>query len=311
MTAQQKIILRATTPAPFWIHNIELTNRCPFKCIMCPRTHTMTRDEGLMDFGLFQSVVDQMVYENRTRAPARMKKETVWLHHFGESLVHPNFHEFSIYARYQGLNPGFSLNPLMLTTKVIDKLIEADPATVYISLDGHDNESFEKIRGVANAYEKSKDHLMDYLGRKVAAGSKTKVILSMIYFPLNADSIEKTTDHWSSLKGIDEFLRKPFETWDGTVNEINDLNFSKPQHEARQRQLKCMKPWYKMTVNWDGTVVACCYDHDKRYVLGDVSRQPLSDIWNGPEMQELRRQFITLDVKTSPCRSCEQLYAYQ
>jgi len=311
MTAQQKITLRTVTTDPFWIDNIELTNRCPFKCIMCPRTHHMEREQGLMDFGLFQSIVDQVVYENRSRAPERLAREHVWLHHFGESLVHPEFHEFSLYARHQGMNTGFSLNPLMLTTKVIDKLIAADPTIIYVSLDGHDDETFEKIRGVPDAYEKSKEHLMEYLDRKMAAGSKTKVVLSMIYFPLNIESIQKTIDFWQNVKGIDQFLNKPYVTWDGTVDEINALNFSQPGHEGKQRQLQCLKPWQKMTVNWDGSIVACCFDHDKKYVLGDASKQSLTEIWNGPEMQELRHQFMTMNVTTSPCKSCESLFCYR
>jgi radical SAM protein with 4Fe4S-binding SPASM domain len=310
MTALRTIKLSDSSENPFWIDNIELTNRCPFKCIMCPRTHNMEREQGLMDFGLFQSIIDQVVFENRDRAPRRLAEEYVWLHHFGESLVHPDFHEFSIYASNQGLRNGFSLNPLMLTPRIIDKLIEADPAIIYISLDGHDNESFEKIRGIPDAYEKSKEHLMNYLDRKLAAGSKTYVILSMIYFPLNITSIEKTVDYWKSVKGIDQFLSKSYVTWDGSVDEINALNFVQPGTEGKKRIIGCLKPWQKMTVNWDGTVVACCFDHDKKYVLGDASTQALSEIWNGEKMKGLRQQFISKNVTTSPCKSCDKLYCY-
>ena len=42
------------------IYNLETTNHCPYKCIMCPRTYDMTRPLGHMDFELFKDIVDQL-----------------------------------------------------------------------------------------------------------------------------------------------------------------------------------------------------------------------------------------------------------
>jgi hypothetical protein len=40
----------------------------------------------------------------------------------------------------------------------------------------------------------------------------------------------------------------------------------------------CTFPFEKMTVCWDGKVTPCCYDYVKKYVLGDVHEQSLSQI---------------------------------
>ena len=45
---------RAVVGYPFGLHNIELTNRCPMRCVMCARTHGMTRAQGNMGFALFR-----------------------------------------------------------------------------------------------------------------------------------------------------------------------------------------------------------------------------------------------------------------
>jgi hypothetical protein len=48
-------------PQGFHVFNIELTNKCPMKCIMCARTHQMTRAQGIMDFELFRRMIDEYV----------------------------------------------------------------------------------------------------------------------------------------------------------------------------------------------------------------------------------------------------------
>src|SRR5262245_1267153 len=62
----------------FFIYNIELTNKCPMKCIMCARTHQMTRDQGVLDFEIFKKAIDEMLMLN----PKAAKSMPLWLHHF-------------------------------------------------------------------------------------------------------------------------------------------------------------------------------------------------------------------------------------
>src|SRR5262245_44740144 len=62
----------------FAIDNIELTNRCPMRCIMCPRTEHMTRAQGYMSFDVFKRVIDEFVTVN----PEAARTRGAFLHHF-------------------------------------------------------------------------------------------------------------------------------------------------------------------------------------------------------------------------------------
>src|SRR5450759_2212264 len=79
---------------PFVIFNFELTNRCPFKCVMCARTYNMTREHGDMTFDIFKRVIDEFIAVNASYAAAN----EVWMHGFGESTLHPHLAEFVSYA---------------------------------------------------------------------------------------------------------------------------------------------------------------------------------------------------------------------
>ena len=214
--AENRTAIVSYPPAIF---NFELTNRCPFKCIMCARSNNMTRSQGIMDFLIFKKAVDEFVGLN----PEFAKYEEIWLHGFGESLLHLEFGKFIRYAVSKGINAGLSINPLMLTENKATELLNAGPAHLLISLDGHDDESFEKMRGIRNAYSKSKQRLLTFLEKNEKAGHKIKITLSMIDFPVNAESIRKAKRFWMGVDGIDLFMTKPFTIWDGNAEDVKRL----------------------------------------------------------------------------------------
>ncbi|MFP6888555.1 MAG: radical SAM/SPASM domain-containing protein [Nitrospinota bacterium] len=291
---------------PFGVYNVELTNRCPFKCVMCPRTNNMTRETGLMDLSVYKKVIDELIVVN-PKFVAR--KKPLWLQGFGESLVHPEFDKFMSYGVEKGINIGLSLNPLMMTEKVRRRIIKASPLSLLISLDGHDDESFFKVRGIKNAYEKSKDNLLRFFEMNKENGRKIKIDLHMIGFPLNNKSYEKMKNFWGNLDGIDNFIHRNFSTWDGGANDVNSLVGRDVANEPAptKRKVTCRKPWWQMTVQWDGSVSPCCLDYNNKLVLGNVKDQTLTEIWNGPRMKELRREFLSGMVTNPLCRTCDSL----
>ncbi|MDD5090215.1 MAG: SPASM domain-containing protein [Candidatus Wallbacteria bacterium] len=54
----------------------------------------------------------------------------------------------------------------------------------------------------------------------------------------------------------------------------------------------------------DGTVTFCCRDSNLESGTGNLSAQPLSDIWEGNRMNYLRLQQLRGDFRNPPCCSC-------
>jgi len=290
---------------PFGIYNIELTNKCPMKCVMCPRTKNMTRPQGFMDYELYKRAIDELVAQNSEYINNRL----VWLHHFGESLLHPRFGDCIAYAASRGVRAALSINPVMLKDDVIDELLKSKPYLLCMSLDGHDNESFYRIRGVKKAYGKSHDHLLDFLARKVKSNSRIQVMVSMIDFDMNEESIKAQESYWKNVVGVDQFLCKDFSTWDGNAGDINALAGSgRAVGDVDKSAVACTLPWEVMTIAWNGDVLPCCYDYDAKVVLGNIGSQSLADIWNGEKLQSIRGEFIANRVTNPLCKKCEKLY---
>ncbi|MDA8092879.1 MAG: radical SAM/SPASM domain-containing protein [Betaproteobacteria bacterium] len=299
---------------PVSIMQIELTNECPFRCVMCPRTKHMTRATGRMDFHLFRKIIDELA---TIRPDYARTQPPIWLHHFGESLIHPQFGEFIRYAKSHGIPTAMSINPLMLNERISAELLDAEPQALYLSLDGHDDASFERIRGIPRAYEKSRQRLLRFLEHKVDLGVKTHMTLSVIDFVLNGDEGSsqrvKLENYWRAVPGVDEFLWKAYGTFSGEIARINELACPSEAVQIARRykdvfRVTCDFPWRRMVVTWTGSVVPCCHDYDVKMPLGDLRTQSLEEIWNGEKMLALRQELISGEIANPVCRDCEHRY---
>ena len=70
----------------------------------------------------------------------------------------------------------------------------------------------------------------------------------------------------------------------------------------------CSEVFNKLSINWDGTVSACCADYDNLMLVGDIRTDSLKDIWNGPAMNGYREIIAQNRHWTLPlCRNCYDL----
>jgi radical SAM protein with 4Fe4S-binding SPASM domain len=68
---------------------------------------------------------------------------------------------------------------------------------------------------------------------------------------------------------------------------------------------RCPQPWQRMVVARDGKVLPCCADWHREFIIGDATKQLLSEIWRGKNMERMRQ--VQRDVRLdemSPCNSC-------
>lgn len=260
------------------VFQIELTNHCPMACVMCPRTHGMTRGLGYMDEDLFCHVVREI-------SPFSSR---IFLHHFGDSLVHPRLADFIRYASRHNVKTYLSTNPILLTEERIRGLVDSGLHELVISLDGVSSETSATIRGrAANNVEEAERKILALLKYRQEQDSKTPyLIMQFVRQKLNRHEADAWVAKWTAVQGIDAVKVKTYMTWDGHDDRINALRVNP---EPTTGDLVCDKPWTSVTVLWDGRVVPCCFDYDGLYVLGNLQEQSLLEIWNGERIRSLRQ----------------------
>lgn len=273
------------------VFNIELTNACPMNCIMCPRKY-MKRKIGFMSFDLFKKIIDQL--HGYTHA--------VWLHHFGESLLHPEIDKFINYAKQNKIKTRLSINPVLLNKENINKIQNLD--YLHISLDGTNEQTYKKLRGKNADYNKAVQAIKEFL----KCENKPYTTLAIIRMKETEKEIETFKEQWEN-SGIDNIEIKEFTTWDGSVKKIQSLASEFSEAYKKSLPYPCIRPWHRLTILWDGRVVPCCYDYDGKFVLGDLNTQTIKEVWNSEKTLRLREQHILNDFNgNNLCKDCKERY---
>jgi MoaA/NifB/PqqE/SkfB family radical SAM enzyme len=126
---------------------MDLTERCNLRCVMCyfstvDRIRFTPFDRQLSDNGNMPTEVFETI-----AAELFPRAHKVALGCAAEPMVHPKFAELvKIAGRYKVPELWFPTNLLALTEAKAQAIVEAGVATVAISMDGTDQETYEKIR---------------------------------------------------------------------------------------------------------------------------------------------------------------------
>lgn len=289
-------LLELRRPVEPHVHQIEPTNHCPYACVMCPRSKRMTRQLGFMETGLFRAIIDEIATFGE---PVRSKE--IELFHFGESLLHPELDQMVRYASEKSLSTVLSVNAPELAPAVAERLLAGGPARLIVSLDGYDAESYRQIRGDAADFAVALSNLRHLAGLVRRASPSTAVCIRMIRMKLNESHLDRFREEWEG-SGISVELR-PFFPW--TEKDLTGLG----EVQKYPPYMPCPFPWQYLVVQWDGTVVPCCRDYNAVNAVGNVRKQSLREIWNGPAYEEFRRQHRTGCYEGNEfCRSCMEIF---
>lgn len=255
------------------VDQIELTNRCPYSCKMCPRTEQMNRPLGDMSLDLLESIVKQISGH----------QEYVALHHFGESLVYPKLPSAILLASRQGVRTGISCNPPSLVPALASRLLESGISNIVLSLDSLDSEIYKEIRGSAAQLQAADANIRELVRRRDAGNYSTCITLQMINMHANRAEADRFLEYCADV-GVDRGVVIRLGRWDFDDNYLQVLGqFTTPGHTGY-----CTRPWNSIVVLWDGRVVPCCHDYNGFTVLGDLRSQTISEVWLSSAAEQFR-----------------------
>lgn len=273
--------------------NIESTNICNLDCPMCPRGG-MIRKTGTMSFSLFKKIIDDV----------KEYAELVALHFMGEPLFNPQIFKMISYAKESGVHAYLSTNATVLNEKSAKSLIESGLDFIIFSFDGTDKNMYERMRKNAN-YETTLKNIVSFLElRKNLSSLKPYTILQMIKMNVSETDVNSYYNRFKNLP-VDSIMFRPIHTWGGVLEENSIFNQDRCPSANNKYSHPCYWLWDRMYIYWDGKVVPCCFDYDGSYIVGDLSRSTVSEVWNGKKMQEIRKKHLMGNYQeVSLCQKC-------
>lgn len=276
---------------------IEPTNICNLKCPGCPTgCGILNRPKGYMSLENFKKVINE----------CEKSLDMVMLWNYGEPFLNKDLFKMIRYARDKHIKVVTSTNAHFLPGK-IDELINSHINKVMVSLDGASKETYEKYRQNGN-FETVMESIKNLCQKK---NKDIFVELQYIIMRHNEHEVEKIKQIAKELK-VDKLSLKSAWFLDKRLEEkYRDII---PQNPKYQRVIEksgyCIRPWYHMTIQWNGDVAPCCYDANCDINLGNVFEYGVKKVWNGKKMKNFRkimkRQYNGEEI-INICQKCPEL----
>lgn len=284
--------LNETPPAgPLYI-NIEPTNACNLNCLVC--SSDRSRKRGFIDLDLFRNIVADA-------KDTGVQKIALFL--AGEPLLHRDLPYMVEYIAARNMETRVRTNGTLLTREKSEHLLDAGLDFLGISFDGDNREDYERMR-VGADYDVVLENLFTFLELKEQRGTdKPFVSMQMIKMP---DSRTREIDP----KFIAQFAGLP-------INEFNPIHPHSWRGEVEiegehlkrgDRYYPCRFLWTALSITWDGKII-CCADLNGRFVMGDVKKQSLAEVWNGQRIIHHRRLLKQERYRELPlCTECHAVW---
>ena len=286
-------------------YSIEPTNHCNLQCPECPSgLGTLTRPLGLLKTDDFKKLIDEI-------------SDTgfyIQLFFQGEPYINKNLPEMIRYAQDKNVYVSISTNGHFVNEKNVDLVLDNAPDKLIFSVDGLDEESYQKYR-VGGTFEQADSGLRSLIKHKKERGLKKPFVeFQFIVMKQNEHQMDEVKKYCNEV-GVDKLVFKTMQI-SSYENAVKFLPTNKKYRRyaldnnsfAIKNKIKnhCFALWRTSVITWDGRVVPCCFDKDAQNEIGMVNGRPFGDVWKSEKYSNFRQKVISSRKSVSMCTNCTE-----
>lgn len=287
-----------------WAASIEPTTSCNLRCPECPTgMQSLKRSKGNMNMEVFRKILEKL-------SPDLIH---LTLYFQGEPMLNPYFTQMVQMARSQKIFVTTSTNGHFLNDENVEKIIKSDLSHLVISIDGLDQETYEKYRvnGDLNTVTEGIHRLVS--AKKAAKSSSPFIELQFLVMRHNQHQMHQMRE-FAKQSGVDKLAFKTAQVYNFDAESIIIPTLkSKSRYRqtsdgswvmAKKIRNRCQRVWSSIVITWDGKVVPCCYDKNADHQPGNLLEQSLSSIWENHLYTSFREKILSNRAEIDICRNC-------
>lgn len=288
------------------VMQIEPTNACNLRCPLCPSgVHAFSRPIGMMPFSLYKELMDEV--------GNHLSLMVLW--NWGEPFLHPELPRMIRYAKSMNIAVITSSNAQMISDKTaVEEVVRSGLDTLAIAMDGTSQETYESYR-VGGDLAKVLECLRLIRETKRRLNSRSPLVnVRVVVSRENEHELQAIADlaqrHGADLVTF-RAMSMPDCCGDNLDQKYAPDNDSYRMYEydgdgtRKSSSFTCRRPWKRLTVNWDGTIVGCEHDFDNSTPYGKFPDDgSVMQILNSARAREFRRQFLKERKAFDFCAHC-------
>lgn len=180
-------------------------------------------------------------------------------------------------------------NASPVTEATLDRLaLVRNLGYLWISVNDHRPAEYEATMGLP--WTRTRERLAMIHARRAAGALTCRIVLSRVGdgTPADAEFCDWVVRHYPG------FEPSVFQRG-GWLGQVETATGAVPN-------VGCVR-WFDISITATGTVAHCCMDGRAAWPIGDVNRQHVLEIYNGPSYRALRERTLTR-LDAAPCRTC-------
>ena len=282
--------------------SIEPTNICNLNCPECPTgTDTLTRKKGSINMQLYKQIIDD----------SKKYLYNVILYFQGEPFLSKDIFEQIKYAKQNKLYTIISTNAHYLNKENCDNIINSGLDRLLISLDGTNQETYEKYR-VGGDYNKVTEGVKTLIETKKTTNSSFPfVILQFLVFKHNQHQIEEIKQVGKEL-GVDKVEIKTAQIINNSSFNTSIDKYSRYSTNDTKLKLKsklpnrCKRMWNSVVITIDGNISPCCFDKDSTHNYGNYSEINFKSIRKHISFKKFSNNILVNRKNIDICTNCSE-----
>lgn len=278
--------------------SVESSALCNLKCPECiTGSGRLSRPKGLMDIGLFRSVIEQS------------RKKSVWiqLHFQGEPFLNPLLTDMIAFATQNKMYSSISTNGHFLTGKNAEDIIDAGLSRIIISLDGITQDAYETYRTNGNFLQVTEGIRTLARIRRQKKVHHPLILIQFLVFSHNQHQM-KLARKLAKQLGADVFSVKIPQILDPARPEKVFPARGKWSRYSSSKQHQTHKPCHRMwtspVITWDGFMLPCCFDKNAAYSYGNLNQSSFWEVWKGEKAMLFRQKVFYQIPSPEICLTC-------
>lgn len=260
---------------------IDPSNICNFKCNFCAiqkKEVFLPFKRQVMDFELYKKIIDDI---SMFEEPLKVLR----LNGNGEPLINQYFPDMVAYAKEKKVANFIETitNASLLNPEYNRRIICSGIDRIRISVEAVNGEGYSTVTGKEIDFDSFINNIRDLHDISGECEIYCKIVDISVPTKKERDKFYEIFDPICDRMFIDTVI--PLWSDFDEISEIVSENATGIHNQKVKEVRICPYPFYSLMINPDGEVTLCCADWKREYIVGDLKRESLINIWNGNKLR--------------------------